>query len=234
MNANKMDVSQPTLLRRMTAEFLGTAFLLATVIGSGIMAERLAGGNIAVVLLANASATGLMLVALILAFGPISAHFNPVVTLAAAWLRSMPWSEVPAYLVAQFSGAFLGVICANVMFGLPAYTLSTHVRSGGAQMFGEFIATFGLMAVVICVSRLQPMHIPYAVGAYITAAIWFTSSTSFANPAVTIARAFSDTFAGIRLTDTPGFIVTQLAGAAVATILFAWLVPVQSAIEEQK
>jgi glycerol uptake facilitator-like aquaporin len=213
-------------LRRSVAEFAGTLFLLAAVVGSGIMGEKLAGGNIAIALLANTIATGAALVALILTFGPISgAHFNPAVTLADAWQRGIAWREVPAYLLAQIAGAFAGVAAAHLMFGLPIYSTSTHVRSGTAQVFSEFVATFGLLSVIWGCVRHRPAAVPYAVGAYITAAYWFTASTSFANPAVTLARSFSNTFAGIRPVDTPAFIVAQLAGAFAATLLFRWLTP---------
>jgi len=212
--------------RRAAAEALGTAFLLAAVVGSGIMGERLAGGNGAIALLANTIATGSALVALILTFGPISgAHFNPAVTLADASQGGLAWREVPVYLGAQIGGAFAGVAAANVMFGEPVFFVSHHARGGGAQLFSEFIATFGLLSVIWGCARLRSPAVPFAVGAYITAAYWFTSSTSFANPAVTLARAASDTFAGIRPADTPGFLAAQLAGAAVATMLFRWLAP---------
>jgi glycerol uptake facilitator-like aquaporin len=212
--------------RRVVAEALGTAFLLAAVVGSGIMGERLAGGNIAIALLANTIATGAALVALILTLGPISgAHFNPAVTLADASQGGLAWREVPAYLAAQVSGAFAGVAAAHVMFGEPLFFASRHVRAGGAQLFSEFVATFGLLSVILGCARLRSSAVPFAVGAYITSAYWFTSSTSFANPAVTLARAASDTFAGIRPADAPGFIVAQLAGAMAATLLFRWLVP---------
>ena len=215
-----------TPMRRVTAEALGTALLLATVVGSGIMGERLAGGNVAIALLANTLATGAMLVALILTFGPISgAHFNPAVTLADASQGGLPWHEVPGYLLAQLAGAFTGVAAAHAMFGLPIFTASRHVRAGGAQVFSEFVATFGLLSVIWGCARLRSSAIPFAVGCYITGAYWFTASTSFANPAVTLARAASDTFAGIRPSDAPGFILAQLAGAAAATVLFRWLVP---------
>jgi glycerol uptake facilitator-like aquaporin len=205
---------------------LGTALLLATVVGSGIMGERLAAGNVAVALLANTLATGAALVALILTFGPISgSHFNPAVTLADASQGGLPWHEVPAYIAAQIAGAFAGVAAAHLMFSEPLFSASRHVRSGGAQLFSEFIATFGLLSIIWGCARLRSTAVPFAVGAYITAAYWFTASTSFANPAVTLARAASDTFAGIRPADAPGFIAAQLAGAAAATILFRWLVP---------
>jgi len=214
------------LARRAMAEAVGTAFLLAAIVGSGIMAERLAGGNVAIALLANTIATGAALVALILAFGPISgAHFNPAVTLADAWQRGLAWREVPVYLIAQLSGAFSGVAAAHSMFGEPVFSASRHVRAGNAQLFSEFVATFGLLSVIWGCARLRSSAVPFAVGAYITAAYWFTASTSFANPAVTLARSVSDTFAGIRPADAPGFIAAQLAGAAAATVLFRWLVP---------
>jgi len=215
-----------TLRARVTSEFVGTAFLLATVIGSGIMGERLANGNVAIALLANTLATGAALVALILTFGPISgAHFNPAVTLADASQSGLPWREVPAYILGQMSGALIGAACAHLMFDMPLYSVSHHVRSGLSQDFSEFIATFGLMAVIWGCARLRSTAVPFAVGAYITAAYWFTASTSFANPAVTIARCLSDTFAGIRPKDVPGFVVAQLLGAAAATLLFRWLIP---------
>ncbi len=214
------------MVRRAVAELLGTAFLLAAVIGSGIMGERLSGGNIALALLANTIATGAMLVTLILTFGPISgAHFNPAVTLADAAQGGLAWREVPTYLTAQIAGAFAGVAAAHLMFSQPVFSASQHVRSGGAQLFSEFIATFGLLSVIWGCVRLRSAAVPFAVGAYITSAYWFTASTSFANPAVTLARAASDTFAGIRPADVLGFIVAQLAGAAAATALFHWLVP---------
>jgi glycerol uptake facilitator-like aquaporin len=212
--------------RRIAAEAVGTAFLLAAVVGSGIMGERLAGGNVAIALLANTLATGAMLVTLILTFGPISgAHFNPAVTLADASQGGMAWREVPGYLGAQLAGGFGGVAAAHLMFGQAVFSASRHARAGGAQLFSEFVATFGLLCVIWGCSRLRSSAVPFAVGAYITGAYWFTASTSFANPAVTLARSASDTFAGIRPQDTPGFIVAQLAGAAAATILFRWLVP---------
>jgi glycerol uptake facilitator-like aquaporin len=215
-----------SLPRRVVAEFAGTLFLLAAVVGSGIMGERLAAGNVALALLTNTIATGAALVALILAFGPISgAHFNPAVTLADAWQGGVAWRETPAYVAAQVAGAFAGVATAHLMFGLTLYTASTHVRTGPAQLFSEFIATFGLLSVIWgCVTH-RPSAVPFAVGAYITAAYWFTASTSFANPAVTLARSVSDTFAGIRPADTAGFVAAQLAGAFTATLLFRWLIP---------
>jgi glycerol uptake facilitator-like aquaporin len=216
------------VLRRAVAEALGTAMLLAVVIGSGIMGERLAGGNVAIALLANALATGAGLVFLVLTFSSVSgAHFNPVVTLAEATQGGLPWRDVPVYVSSQLLGAFAGVAVAHVMFREPAFTASAHVREGVAQLVAEFVATFGLMATIQGTSRRRPSAVPFAVAAYITSAYWFTSSTSFANPAVTLARAASNTFAGIRPADVPGFIVAQLAGAAAATTLFAWLVPVR-------
>ena len=221
-----MDAARFSLARRLTAEGVGTCLLLAAVVGSGIMAERLAGGNIAVALLANTVATGAVLVALILTFGPISgAHFNPAVTLADASQRGLPWTEVPFYIGAQVVGAFAGVAVAHLMFEDPLFFASRHVRAGGAQAFSEFVATFGLLAVIWGCARLRSAAVPFAVAAYITAAYWFTASTSFANPAVTLARSASDTFAGIRPADAPAFIVAQLCGAAAATALFRWLIP---------
>jgi glycerol uptake facilitator-like aquaporin len=208
--------------------------LLATVVGSGIMGDKLAGGNVAIALLANTLATGAGLVALILTFGPISgAHLNPVVTLADASQGGLPWREVPVYIVAQVLGAFGGVAMAHVMFEKPVFLASTHDRSGLAQLVSEFIATFGLLAVIWGCARRRASAVPFAVGAYITAAYWFTSSTSFANPAVTLARAASDTFAGIRPVDAPGFIVAQLLGAAAATATFRWLVPSLPSVAER-
>jgi glycerol uptake facilitator-like aquaporin len=208
------------LRSRFTAEFLGTAFLVAAVIGSGIMGERLAGGNVAIALLANTIATGAALLALILTFGPISgAHFNPAVTLADALEHGIPWSEVPAYIAAQCAGGILGAVVAHLMFGLRWYSLSSHSRQGWTLVFSEFVATFGLLSVIWGCSRLRSDAVPFAVASYITAAYWFTASTSFANPAVTIARSLSDTFAGIRPSDVPWFIAAQLAGALSATLL---------------
>jgi glycerol uptake facilitator-like aquaporin len=215
-----------SLSRRIVAELVGTALLLATVVGSGIMAERLAGGNVALALLCNTLATGAGLIALILTFGPISgAHLNPAVTLADASQGGFPWEEVTPYVLAQIAGAFIGVALAHGMFGEPAFSASTHARTGAGQLLSEAVATFGLLSVIWGVSRARTSVVPFAVGAYITAAYWFTASTSFANPAVTLARAASDTFAGIRPADAPGFIMAQLVGAALATALFRWLVP---------
>ena len=219
-------MSGASLQRRITAEFLGTLFLVATVVGSGIMAERLAGANVALALLANTIATGAILVALIFTFGGISgAHFNPAVTIADAMEHGMPWREVPAYVLAQCSGGLAGAAVAHLMFALPLFSLSRHARSGGAQVLSEFVATFGLLSVIWGCSRVRANSVPFAVGAYITAAYWFTSSTSFANPAVTIARAVSDTFAGIRPIDAPFFITAQMFGAIAATFLVRWLIP---------
>src|SRR6202042_2122867 len=190
------------------------------------LGQRLAGGNIAIALLANTIATGAALVALILTFGSISgAHFNPVVTLSDALEKGIGWSEVPVYITAQILGGICGAFAAHLMFGLPLVSLSRHNRSGGAQLFSEFVATFGLLSVIWGCSRLRSTAVPFAVGAYITAAYWFTSSTSFANPAGTLARTASDTFAATPPADAPGFIAAQLAGAAAATALFRWLAP---------
>lgn len=214
------------IARRATAELIGTALLLAAVVGSGIMGERLSAGNMALALLANTIATGAALVALILTFGAISgAHFNPAVTLSDAVQGRLHWRDVGPYILAQITGAFLGVAAANVMFEEPIFFASRRVRHGSPQLLSEFIATFGLLLVIWGCSRRRSKAVPYAVGAYITAAYWFTSSTSFANPAVTLARAASDTFAGIRPQDVPGFIVAQLLGAAAATLLFRWFNP---------
>ncbi|PYO09343.1 MAG: aquaporin family protein [Candidatus Rokuibacteriota bacterium] len=215
-----------SLSRRLVAEAVGTAFLLAAVVGSGIMGERLAGGNVAVALLANTLSTGAALVALILTFGSISgAHFNPAVTLAEASQGGLAWGDVPPYIVAQVAGAFGGVAAAHVMFETPLFIASRHARAGPAQVFSEFVATFGLLAVISGCARLRSSAVPFAVAAYITAAYWFTASTSFANPAVTLARSATDTFAGIRPADAPAFILAQLLGAGSATALFCWLTP---------
>ena len=219
---------KPKLMQRLVAESLGTAMLLAAVVGSGIMAERLAGGNVAVALLANTIATGAALVALILTFGKISgAHFNPAVTISDALLKGISWREAFAYVVAQVFGAIVGVGIANLMFELPVFFASNKARTGAAQWLSEFVATFGLLAVIWGCSRLHnSVVVPFAVAAYITAAYWFTASTSFANPAVTIARSMSDSFAGIHYSDVPAFIAAQFLGAFAATFLFKWLVPV--------
>jgi glycerol uptake facilitator-like aquaporin len=229
---------KPALSRRIAAEFIGSFLLLAAVVGSGIMGERLAGGNVALALLANSLATGAVLIAILLALIPISgAHLNPAVTLADAWINArtnsrtsartngIAWRDVPAYIAAQIAGAFAGVAVAHLMFGLPLYSLSTHLRSGPAQIFSEFIATFGLLLVIFGCARSRKSMVPFAVGAYITAAYWFTASTSFANPAVTLARAITGTFSGIRPVDVAPFIAAQIAGAFAATLFCRWLMP---------
>jgi glycerol uptake facilitator-like aquaporin len=214
------------LRRRLAAETVGTALLVAAVVGSGIMGERLAGGNVALALLTNTIATGATLTALILTFGPVSgAHFNPAVTLADASQGGLSWREAPLYVAAQLVGAIAGVLAAHTMFGEVVLQLSEHVRTGGAQLFSEIVATFGLLSVIWGCSRTRAETVPIAVGLYITGAYWFTASTSFANPAVTLARALTNTFAGIRPADAPGFIVAQLVGALAATLLFRWLLP---------
>lgn len=212
------------LVRRAAAEAVGTALLLAGVVGSGIMAERLAGGNAAIALLANTLATGGVLVAIVLAFGTISgAHFNPAVTLADAARGGLPWRDVPAYVVAQIAGALAGVMAANLMFGEPLVFFSHRARGGASVLFSECVATFGLLAVIWGCARYRSNVTAFAVAAYIVGAYWFTASTSFANPAVAIARAFSDTFAGIAPRDVPAFVAAELLGALAATALFAWL-----------
>lgn len=212
------------LARRAAAEGLGTAFLLAAIVGSGIMGERLAAGNTAVALLANTLATAAALAVLILVFKPLSgAHFNPTVTLALAVRREFRWAEVPAYLATQIIGACVGVAAAHLMFEASVFSLATHVRAGPAQIFSEFVATFGLIGVIIACDRHSTAVLSYAVACYIGAAYWFTSSTSFANPAVTLARSLTDTFSGIRPNDVPGFLLAQLWGAACAVLVFGWL-----------
>jgi len=219
-----MPVTRASLSRRVVAEGVGTGLLLAAVVGSGIMGERLAGGNAAIALLANTLATGAALSALILTFGPISgAHFNPAVSLVDAWQGGIAWREVPGYAAAQLAGAFAGVAAAHLMFGEPLFAFSTHARSGGAQAFSELVASFGLVSVILGCARRNPDPTPIAVGAYIAAAYWFTASTSFANPAVTLARAVTNTFSGIRPDDVPAFLAAQLAGAVLATALFRWI-----------
>jgi len=199
---------------------------VAAVVGSGIMAERLAGGNVALALLANTIATGAALIALILTFGPISgAHFNPIVSVADTMEGGLSWSDTFIYMLAQIVGGVAGTVLAHVMFSLPLVSLSRHIRSGSGQFISEFTAAFGLLCVIWGCSRFWPRIVPFAVACYITAAYWFTASTSFANPAVTIARALSDTFAGIRPVDVPLFIAAQFAGGIAATLLFRWLVP---------
>lgn len=218
------------LLPKLAAELIGTGLLLATVVGSGIMGERLAAGNVAIALLANTIATGAGLAALILTFGGVSgAHFNPVVSLLEAFRGGLARSQVAFYVLAQLAGAFGGTALAHVMFGEPILSASTHVRASAGELVGELVATFGLLTVIVGCSRNRPAAVPFAVAAYITAAYWFTSSTSFANPAVTLARAASNTFAGIRPADAPGFIAAQLAGAAAAALLLRWLFPVCAA-----
>jgi glycerol uptake facilitator-like aquaporin len=215
---------KPSLSRRIAAEFLGTGFLVAAVVGSGIMGERLSGGNVAIALLANTIATGAALAALILAFRPISgAHLNPVVSMAEALRGGIAWKEAGLYVTAQVGGGISGTACANIMFALPAFSISHHARTGPPQWFSEFIATFGLLLVLRTVARFTPDWLPFAVAAYIFAAYWFTASTSFANPAVAIARSLSDTFAGIRPVDVPAFIAAQLAGGFSAAIVSDWI-----------
>jgi glycerol uptake facilitator-like aquaporin len=220
-----MSQENASLYQRSVCEGLGTGLLVAAVVGSGIMGERLAGGNTAIALLANTIATGAALAALIMTFGPFSgAHFNPVVSLAIASRGQMPWAEVPFYLAAQFSGGLLGTIVAHLMFGRTWYSVSVHERSGLPQLLSEFVATFGLMCVIWgCMKVRSAVATPVAVSSYIVAAYWFTASTSFANPAVTVARSITDTFTGIRAVDVPGFMLAQIAGALAATLLFAWL-----------
>ena len=221
-----MAVFEANLPRRLAAEFLGTAFLLAIVIGSGVMGERLAGGNMALALLANAIATGAGLFVLIQVWAPISgAHFNPAVSLVAALEGHIPWRWAAAYLVVQILGALAGVAAAHAMFELPVFSLSRHVREGPSQAWSEFIATFGLVLAIAGTARHGVMAVALTVAAYITAAYWFTASTSFANPAVTLARAFSDTFAGIRLTGVPWFIASQIAGACTASVVGRLIFP---------
>jgi glycerol uptake facilitator-like aquaporin len=214
------------LKREAFAEFLGALLLAAAVIGSGIMGERLAAGNVAIALLANAIATGAALTVLIFAFGLVSgAHFNPVVSAVAASRRELPWRDAAVYVPAQICGAFAGVVCAHVMFGETLLTWSTHPRAGGAQMFSEVVATFGLVTVILACVRRQPSAVAPAVGAYIASAYWFTASTSFANPAVTLARSVTNTFAGIRPQDVVPFLVAQVIGGALAALFFRWLFP---------
>lgn len=214
----------PDVPRRAAAEWIGTALLLVAVVGSGIMAERLAAGNVAIALLANAIATGGALVALILTFGPISgAHFNPIVTLAFAWRGEIPARSGAVYIAAQVVGAIAGVWVAHLMFGLPIVQVSAHVRGTIGELAGEFVATFGLLGLILSASRHAPSSIPYAVAAYITGAYWFTSSTSFANPAVTIARSLTNTFAGIQPGHVLPFIAAELIGGATSVAVFGWM-----------
>jgi len=217
-------VARFDLRRRLTAEFLGTGTLVCAVVGSGIMGERLAGGNTALALLGNTLPTGAILTVLILILGPISgAHMNPAVSLAMVWRRELPAGEAVAYAVAQMAGGIAGASTAHLMFDLSVIQLGSTVRTGLGQWIGEFVATFGLLATILGCLRFARSAIAPAVGLYITAAYWFTSSTSFANPAVTLARALSDTFAGIRPVDLPAFWVAQLAGAATAVLVFGWI-----------
>lgn len=212
------------LRRRLVAEGLGTAALLAVVIGSGIMADRLDGGIVAVALLGNTLPTGAILVVLILALGPLSgAHFNPAVTLAFYIRREIPPHEAALYVVVQIIGGLVGAMVAHAMFELPLLQISVHARTGVSQWFSEWVATFGLVATILGTLRFRPEAVAYAVGLYITAGYWFTASTSFANPAVTIARSFTDTFSGIMPADAPAFVIAQLVGAASATVLLGWL-----------
>ncbi len=210
--------------RRLAAEFIGTAFLLATVVGSGIMAENLAGGNVAIALLGNTIATGAILVVLILVFGAISgAHFNPAVTLAFLLRREITPGAAGAYVAVQIAAGVCGVFAAHFMFAEPVLMISANARTGAGQWFAEFVATFGLVATILGCVRFRPDAGPYAVGLFITAGYWFTASTSFANPAVTIARTLTDTFSGIAPVDAPAFIAAQLIGAVAATLIFGWL-----------
>ncbi len=220
---------QADLPRRLAAEGLGTAFLLAVVVGSGIMGETLAGGNTAIALLGNTIATGAILAVLILIFGPLSgAHFNPAVTLAFTLRGELNRRTALAYIAVQVIGGLAGVLIAHAMFAEPLFQASMKMRTGSAQWLAEFVATFGLLATIFGCIRFRAAAVPYAVGLYITAGYWFTASTSFANPAVTIARSFTDTFSGIRPLDAPAFIVVQLVGAITATLVFGWLLAPQA------
>lgn len=212
-----------TVARAITCEFLGTAFLLTTVVGSGILAHKIDSGNVAVTVLAVAFATGAVLSALVLSFGSISSHFNPVVTLASALRKELAWKLVVPFFLAQITGAVAGVIVANLMFDLPAVSIASQVRTGTGQWLGEILATFGLLGIIFGTGKSRPSAIPFAVGAYVAGAIWFTSSTCFANPAVTIARTITDTITGIRPVDVFGFILSQLAGMVLALVVFNWL-----------
>jgi glycerol uptake facilitator-like aquaporin len=220
---------QPDALRAAAAEAVGTALLLAAVVGSGIMAERLCGGNVGLALLANALATGGALLALILLFGPVSgAHFNPAVTLALAARGLFAWGNVPAFVVAQIAGGALGVWLAHLMFDLTVFHLGVKVRTGVGQWAGEITATFGLVLLILGGIHHRVAALPQAIAGYIVGAYWFTSSTSFANPAVTIARSLTDSFAGIRPADAPGFTLAQLAGMGLAVLLCRWLLPARA------
>lgn len=224
-----------TLARKAAAEGAGTAFLLMTVVGSGIMGDRLSGGNVAIALLANAIATGAVLVAIILIFGGLSgAHFNPIVTMVSASQGGLRWREVPAYLAAQVVGAFGGVAIAHLMFDEALFSISQHSRSGAPQLLSEFVATFGLIMVIWGCARARQDAVPFAVGAYITAGYWFTASTAFANPAVTLARSVTNTFSGIRPVDAPGFIAMQFVGALAAIVFFRWLSPAPSSFVKEE
>lgn len=221
--------------RLFVAEAIGTALLVATVIGSGIMAERLAGGNVALALLGNTLSTGCMLVVLILVLGPISgAHLNPAVSLVFAALRELSIKRLVSYVVAQLLGAVAGALLAHAMFEEPLLQAATHVRAGAAQWLSEVVATFGLVGTILAVARSRPSAVAYAVGLYIAGAYWFTASTSFANPAVTLARSLSDSFAGIAPTSVTGFVLAELAGAALALILFRWLLDLPRTALAQK
>lgn len=221
-----------SISRRLVGEGLGTAFLLAAIVGSGVMAHNLAGGNAALALLCNTLPTGAILVVLILIFAPLSgAHFNPAVSIAAALRRELSWRVAAAYVAVQIVGGVIGVWTAHLMFELPVWQLSQHIRTGPGQWFAEFVATFGLLLTILGCAARTPAAVPYAVGLYITAAYWFTASTSFANPAVTIARALSDTFAGIEPTAAPAFIVAQLVGMLTAVVLAHWLWPQDATLE---
>jgi glycerol uptake facilitator-like aquaporin len=211
------------MIRKLLGEWLGTFSLLATVVGSGIMAERLADGNVAIALLGNTIPTGAILVVLILCFGPISgAHFNPAVTLSFAIRKEIAPKDAGLYVLAQIAGGIAGVLVAHIMFDNPLFDPSSTIRTGTGQWVGEFVATFGLIGTILCCLKSRPEAVPYAVGLYITAAYWFTSSTSFANPAVTIARGFTDTFAGINPANVAIFITVQMVAAVLATIYFGW------------
>lgn len=213
-----------SLRKRVCAEALGTMFLLATVVGSGIMAETFSGGNQGVALLANALATGAILVVLILIFGPVSgAHFNPAVTMVFAFRREVVPHDAVVYVIAQCIAAVAGVFIAHAMFDTSLVQSSQHIRTGTGQWLAEAVATFGLLASILGCLRWRPDAVPYAVGLFITAGYWFTASTSFANPAVTLARTFTDTFSGIRLMDAPAFVIAQLVGASLALAVFSWL-----------
>ena len=223
-------MNEVTLARRLAGEALGTALLLATIVGSGIMAERLAGGNVALALLGNTIATAAMLVVLIWIFGPLSgAHFNPIVTLAFFVRHEMRGRLAALYVVVQLVGAILGVYAAHLMFAEPVMQISTRLREGPAQAFSEFVAAFGLVLTIFGTLRHRPETTPIAVGLYITAAYWFTASTSFANPAVTIARSLTNTFAGIAPSCVPLFVAAQVAGAGAALVICSWLLELEGA-----